>query len=80
MSDWNLILQMSFLLYVLLSLLAVLTFPLLKFFGVIEWSWWWIASPLLPGVAMVLAVGVMLTWRDMGPRDRKGACLHCSSS
>jgi hypothetical protein len=41
-----------------------LVFLTLKLCGVIDWSWWWVTSPLwIPfALCMVLVVGVMIWW------------------
>lgn len=41
-----------------LGLLAIV-FITLKLVGVINWSWWWILSPLWGGLALVIAVMVV---------------------
>jgi len=40
------------------SILAI-TFIVLKFCGVIAWSWWWVLSPLWIPFAIVAAVFVL---------------------
>ena len=43
----------------LASLLAV-AFIVLKFYKVIDWSWWWVLSPLWIGAALgLLVLGVL---------------------
>ncbi len=42
-----------------LMLAVFLLFLGLKLFGVIDWSWWWVTSPLWIGLAIALAVMVV---------------------
>jgi hypothetical protein len=37
-------------------MLLTIVFVLLKVFGYISWSWWWIFSPLWIGAAIVLSI------------------------
>jgi phosphoglycerol transferase MdoB-like AlkP superfamily enzyme len=44
-----------------------IAFLVLKLTGVINWSWWWVTSPLWISWSMLLAVLlfiVVLTWMD----------------
>lgn len=41
-------------------LLLFTTFLVLKLTGVIAWSWWWVTAPLWAGLAIALAVMVVL--------------------
>ena len=38
----------------------VLIFIILKLCHVIDWSWWWVLSPLWIHVAVILAVGLIV--------------------
>ena len=38
----------------------LLTFIILKLVGVIEWSWWWVLSPIWIPVVLLLAVLILL--------------------
>ena len=40
--------------------LLLLTFIILKLVGVIDWSWWWILSPIWIPVVLLLAVSILL--------------------
>ena len=40
--------------------LLLLTFIILKLVGVIDWSWWWVLSPIWIPVVLLLAVSVLL--------------------
>ena len=40
--------------------LLLLTFIILKLVGVIDWSWWWVLSPIWIPVALLLAVSILL--------------------
>lgn len=42
------------------SLLFTVLFVLLKAFGLIGWSWWWVFAPLWAPVAVELLVGLIL--------------------
>lgn len=42
-----------------MTLLTIL-FVLLKVFGYISWSWWWVFSPLWIGAAIVLVIVLFL--------------------
>jgi hypothetical protein len=37
-----------------------IVFIVLKLTGVIDWSWWWVTAPLWGGVALVIAVVVLI--------------------
>lgn len=61
------------------SILA-LVFITLKLLGVINWSWWWVFSPILPGVAVgaiCLIVALVayswagILWLRMTPEERE---------
>lgn len=41
-------------------LLLFTVFLVLKLTGVIAWSWWWVTAPLWAGLAIALAVMVVL--------------------
>jgi membrane protein YdbS with pleckstrin-like domain len=46
------------------DLTLFLIFMALKVFGIINWSWWWVTSPLwipLAGVILVTVVAIILT-------------------
>ena len=43
-----------------LGSLLLLTFIILKLVGVIDWSWWWVLSPIWIPVALLLAVSILL--------------------
>ena len=38
----------------------LLTFIILKLVGVIDWSWWWVLSPIWIPVVLLLAMSVLL--------------------
>ena len=38
----------------------LLTFIILKLVGVINWSWWWVLSPIWIPVVLLLAVSILL--------------------
>ncbi len=38
----------------------LLTFIILKLVGVIEWSWWWVLSPIWIPVVLLMAVSILL--------------------
>ena len=38
----------------------LLTFIILKLIGVIEWSWWWVLSPIWIPVVLLMAVSILL--------------------
>ena len=40
--------------------LLLLTFIILKLVGVIDWSWWWVLSPIWIPVVLLLTVSVLL--------------------
>ena len=40
--------------------LHLLTFIILKLVGVVDWSWWWVLSPIWIPVALLLAVSILL--------------------
>lgn len=40
--------------------LLLLTFIILKLVGVIDWSWWWVLSPIWISAALLLAISVLL--------------------
>ena len=40
--------------------LLLLTFIILKLVGVIDWSWWWVLSPIWIPVVLLLAVSILL--------------------
>ena len=35
-------------------------FVVLKFTGLIDWSWWWVLSPMWIGALLVLSIAVVL--------------------
>ena len=39
--------------------LLLIAFIILKLVGVIDWSWWWVLSPLWISVAIVLVLAVI---------------------
>lgn len=44
--------------------ILLMVFVVLKLCGVIEWSWWWVISPLwIPTPLLVLAVILKSAWR-----------------
>lgn len=57
----------------LLIMLSVLFFGL-KLGGVIDWSWWWVASPLWLPLALVLVFVGLLLLLDLifGGNDKGG--------
>ena len=38
----------------------LLTFIILKLIGVIDWSWWWVLSPIWIPVVLLMAVSILL--------------------
>lgn len=38
----------------------LLTFIILKLVGVINWSWWWVLSPIWIPIVLLLAVSILL--------------------
>lgn len=38
----------------------LLIFIILKLVGVIDWSWWWVLSPIWIPVVLLLAVSILL--------------------
>ena len=39
----------------------LLTFIILKLVGVVDWSWWWVLSPIwIPVIVLLLAVSILL--------------------
>lgn len=38
----------------------LLTFIILKLVGVIDWSWWWVLSPIWIPVVLLLAASILL--------------------
>ena len=40
--------------------LLLLTFIILKLVGVIDWSWWWVLSPIWIPVVFLFAVSILL--------------------
>lgn len=38
-----------------------IVFVVLKLVGVIDWSWWWVLSPLLIGIALSLFLVLLVT-------------------
>ena len=40
--------------------LILLTFIILKLVGVIDWSWWWVLSPIWISAALLLTISVLL--------------------
>ena len=38
----------------------LLTFIILKLVGVINWSWWWVLSPIWIPVVLLMAVSILL--------------------
>lgn len=38
-----------------------LVFLVLKLTGVIDWSWWWITSPLWMGVIFAIVITIVIT-------------------
>ena len=43
-----------------LSNMLFITFLVLKLTKVIDWSWWWITCPLWGGLAIILAVIIVI--------------------
>jgi len=41
--------------------LLLLTFIILKLCGVIDWSWWWVLSPLWIGGGIILLAAILIT-------------------
>ena len=44
--------------------LLTIVFIVLKLIGVIKWSWWWVLSPALIGIALAIllfVIGIVLT-------------------
>ena len=42
--------------------LLLITFVVLKLTHVIDWSWWWVLSPLWIGVAIAAIVIAVVAW------------------
>lgn len=43
------------------SMLLTITFVLLKVFGYISWSWWWVFSPLwISAIIVIVVLGIVL--------------------
>ena len=42
-----------------LSSVLTVIFVCCKLFGVIDWSWWWVLSPLWIGLAIVLVLALI---------------------
>lgn len=40
--------------------LLLLTFIILKLVGVIDWSWWWVLSPIWIPVVLLMAASILL--------------------
>ena len=40
--------------------LLLLTFIILKLVGVINWSWWWVLSPIWIPVVLLMAASILL--------------------
>ena len=38
----------------------LLTFIILKLVGVIDWSWWWVLSPIWIPIVLLLAASILL--------------------
>ena len=38
------------------TILLTIVFIALKLFGVINWLWWWVLSPLVIGIAIVILI------------------------
>lgn len=43
-----------------LAFVVGVVFVVLKFVGVITWSWWWVLAPFWIPIALLLAVGVII--------------------
>lgn len=41
------------------TVVMAITFAILKITGVIAWSWWWVASPVLIPFALAVAVVII---------------------
>lgn len=52
------------------SLLGV-AFIVLKLCNVIEWSWWWVLSPIWASILLSLSVIVLLAWLTGGKKCQK---------
>ncbi len=48
-----------------LCYLVAAIFAVLKLFGVVQWSWWWVASPLLGALVIAVGVGLVITVIDL---------------
>lgn len=44
------------------STILTIVFVALKVTDVIDWSWWWVVSPVLIHVALFLIAFLVLTW------------------
>lgn len=44
--------------------LVFIVFLILKLIGQVDWSWWWIASPLIVELSIQVA---MLIWKEVDP-------------
>jgi len=51
----------------------LVVFVVLKLTGVIDWSWWWVLSPLwiAIGLFVVIAAGISIVYKVKRPRKRK---------
>ncbi|QOH56214.1 hypothetical protein [Rhodococcus rhodochrous] len=58
-----------------IGIVGILTivFVVLKLVGVIDWSWWWVLSPLWISAALGVVVFVILlvTFKAIGRRTRR---------
>jgi len=46
-----------------LSSVLLVVFVVLKLTQVIDWSWWWVLSPLWIGFGLFLLIGVIAAWK-----------------
>lgn len=40
-----------------------LVFIVLKLCGVIAWSWWWVVSPIIIEVLMIIGLGLLVSYK-----------------
>jgi Flp pilus assembly protein TadB len=57
--------------------LALITFVVLKLTGVIDWSWWWVLSPLwISGILLVLGICVAVVAIHLQARRQVHAWMN----
>lgn len=58
-----------------LSLLGLI-FIVLKLTGTIDWSWWWVTSPLWGGIVIVIAIFIILRFLAVPLLDIYNRIFH----